>query len=84
MYKRQVEAGVPTFGEGIFSVFCDWLHRSLHVEQGLSQFGDVIRVVDIHNVLPGIKKPGVKITPGNATSQTGFFYLVFQLSLIHI
>ena len=29
------------FGEGIFSIFCNRLHGSLHVKQSLSQIGDV-------------------------------------------
>ena len=35
-----VEAGVPAFCEGVFSIFCNRLHGSLHVEQGLCQIGN--------------------------------------------
>ena len=36
-----VEAGVPAFGEGIFSVLGYGAHGSLYAEQGLGQFGEI-------------------------------------------
>ena len=36
-----IQAGVPAFGEGIFSVPGNRLYRSLHVEQGLCHISNV-------------------------------------------